>query len=362
MSAEDIRKLSGNKREWAVLIGRSWVYLFLIGEIIIFSVLGTGFFSAKNFQNIMVNSITILLLAAGQTFVIITGGIDLSVGFVMGFASVVSAKLMVSFYALGFTPGLAVIFGILITLLIGLLPGLLNGFLVTKMKVPPFIATFGMYGIAYGFSEIISYNVPITNLPPGVGDFGNGYLLYYLPGKFLSWFRQPAGLARAEIRELVALVPNIFIISLLIILVFWFVLNRTQFGQHTFAIGGNVDAAQRAGINVDWHLMKIYMISSFFASLGGIMYVLRFVNGRADAGSVRMLDSVAAVVIGGASLYGGTGGMIGTIIGTFIIGVLETGMVNLGIPTFNKYIYVGVILILAVLIDQLFPELVRKGE
>ena len=148
----------------------------------------------------------------------------------------------------------------------------------------------------------------------------------------------------------------------MIILVFWFVLNRTQFGQHTFAIGGNVDAAQRAGINVDWHLMKIYMISSFFASLGGIMYVLRFVNGRADAGSVRMLDSVAAVVIGGASLYGGTGGMIGTIIGTFIIGVLETGMVNLGIPTFNKYIYVGVILIFAVLIDQFFPELVRKGD
>ena len=99
MSAEDIRKLSGNKREWGVLIGRSWVYLFLIGEIIIFSLLGTGFFSAKNFQNIMVNSMTILLLAAGQTFVIITSGIDLSVGFVMGFASVVSAKMMVSFYA-----------------------------------------------------------------------------------------------------------------------------------------------------------------------------------------------------------------------------------------------------------------------
>jgi len=305
---------------------------------------------------------TIMLLAAGQTFVIITGGIDLSVGFVMGFASVVSAKTMVSFYALGFPPGLAILGGILITLFIGFLPGLLSGFLVTRMRVPPFIATFGMYGIAYGFSEIISYNVPITSLPPGVGDFGNGYLLYYLPGKFLNWFRQPAGLARAEIREMIAVVPNIFIISVLIILVFWFILNRTQFGQHTFAIGGNIDAARRAGINVDRHLVKVYMISSFFASLGGIMYVLRFVNGRADAGSVRMLDSVVAVVIGGASLYGGTGGMIGTLIGTFIIGVLETGMVNLGIPTFNKYIYVGVILILAVLIDQFFPELVRKGD
>jgi len=362
MSVEKIRKLSGTKQEWPVLLGRSWIYLFLLGEIIVFSHFGTGFFSAKNFQNIMVNSMTIMLLAAGETFVIITGGIDLSVGFVMGFASVVSAKMMVSFYALGFPSGLAILFGILVTLLIGFLPGLLNGVLVTKMRVPPFIATFGMYGIAYGFSEIISYNVPITKLPPGVGDFGNGYLLYILPGKLLSWFRQPAGLARTEIRELISLIPIIFVISIVIILIFWFILSRTQFGQHTYAIGGNIDAARRAGINVDRHLMKVYVISSFFASLGGIMYVLRFVNGRADAGSARMLDSVVAVVIGGASLYGGTGGMIGTIIGTFIIGVLETGMVNLGIPTFNKYIYVGVILILAVLIDQFFPELIRKGE
>ncbi|MCX6090249.1 MAG: ABC transporter permease [Atribacterota bacterium] len=362
MSDENIRKSSGINREWPVLIGKSWIYLFLLGEIVVFSYYGTGFFSAKNFQNVMVNSITIMLLAAGEIFVIISGGIDLSVGFVMGFASVMSAKMMVTFYTLGWNQNLAILMGILIALLIGFLPGLLNGFLVTKMRVPPFIATFGMYGIAYGFSEIISYNVPITKLPPGVGAFGNGYLLYYLPGKLLNWFSQPVGLARAEIRELVPVIPNIFVISLLIIFIFGFILSRTRFGQHTYAIGGNIDAARRAGINVDRHLMKVYMVSSLFASLGGIMYVLRFVNGRADAGSARMLDSVVAVVIGGASLYGGTGSMVGSIIGTFIIAILETGMVNLGIPTFNKYIYVGTILIVAVLIDQLFPELVRRGD
>ena len=150
-------------------------------------------------------------------------------------------------------------------------------------------------------------------------------------------------------------------LSLLAILIFAFILSRTPFGQHTYAIGGNIDAARRAGIPVDRHLIKVYMISSFFAALGGVMYTLRFVTGRADAGAARMLDSIAAVVIGGASLYGGTGNMIGSLLGTLIIGVLETGMVNLGLPTHNKYVYVGVILILAVLIDQFFPEFVEKG-
>jgi ribose transport system permease protein len=113
---------------------------------------------------------------------------------------------------------------------------------------------------------------------------------------------------------------------------------------------------------VEKHLIRVYMISSFFAAMGGVMYTLRFVTGRADAGAARMLDSVVAVVIGGASLYGGTGSMVGSIIGTLIIAMLETGMVNLGLPTYNKYVYVGIILVLAVLVDQFFPEFVRKGE
>lgn len=159
-----------------------------------------------------------------------------------------------------------------------------------------------------------------------------------------------------------ALFPNVFLFAILVVLIFAFILSRTQFGQHVYAIGGNIDAARRAGIPVERDLIRVYMISSFFAALSGVMYTLRFVTGRADAGSARMLDSVVAVVIGGASLYGGTGNMIGSIIGTLVIGVLETGMVNLGLPTYNKYVYVGVILVLAVLIDQFFPEMVRKGE
>jgi len=319
-----------------------------------------GFFSARNFQNILVASTTILLLAAGETFVIISGGIDLSVGFVMGFSCVVCAKIMVTLQALGLAEPLAILLGIGGCLLIGLLPGFVNGFLVARMRVPPFIATFGMYGIAYGFAEIISGNVPIANLPKMVGFIGNGYLLYYLPGKALTWLSPPQGISRAEIRELIPLIPNVFFFALLVVLVFAFLLSRTQFGQHTYAIGGNIDAARRAGINVERHLIKVYMISSFFAALGGVMYTLRFVTGRADAGAARMLDSIAAVVIGGASLYGGTGTMIGSILGTLIIGILETGMVNRGLPTYNKYIWVGIILVMAVLIDQFFLEEHRK--
>jgi len=268
---------------------------------------------------------------------------------------------MVTLQALGLPGSVAILLGIAGCLLIGLLPGLLNGFLIAKLRVPPFIATFGMYGIAYGLAEIISNNVPISGLPPQAGFVGNGYLLYYLPGKALSWFSPPQGISRQEIRQVVPLFPNVFLLAIIAVAIFGFILARTQFGQHTYAIGGSVDAARRAGILVDRHLIKVYMISSFFAALGGVMFTLRYVTGRADAGSARMLDAIAAVVIGGASLYGGTGTMIGSIIGTLIIGVLETGMVNLGLPTYNKYVYVGIILIMAVLIDQFFPE-ETKGE
>jgi ribose transport system permease protein len=352
----------GYGQRFAVQLGRNWVALFLVILVVLFSFTGRGFFSPKTLNNILLTSSPALLLAAGETFVIITGGIDLSVGFVMGLFCVISAKIIVSLQALGFSPVVSLVVSIAGTLLLGLLPGLLNGVLVAKLRVPPFIATFGMYGIAYGLSEILCNNVPIAGLPSLVGFIGNGYLLYYLPGRGFTWFAPPEGLGRGEVRALLALFPNVFLFAILVVLIFAFILSRTQFGQHVYAIGGNIDAARRAGIPVERDLIRVYMISSFFAALSGVMYTLRFVTGRADAGSARMLDSVVAVVIGGASLYGGTGNMIGSIIGTLVIGVLETGMVNLGLPTYNKYVYVGVILVLAVLIDQFFPEMVRKGE
>jgi len=341
-------------------IGRNWSLLFLLIELIVFGVFGLHFFSAENLQNILVASTTVLLLGVGETFVIISGGIDLSVGFVMGFAAVNCAKAMVLIQGAGLPEWTAVLLGAVAAVLIGLVPGLVNGLLVARLNVPPFLATFGMYGIAYGFSEIISNNTPISGLPALSGTIGNGYLLYILPGRFVRLFGRPDGLAPLELRRVIPVVPNIVVISLAFVGVFAFVLARTRFGQHTYAIGGSRDAAVRAGINVTRHLTRVYMLSSFFASVSGVIFVLRYVTGRADAGSARMLDAVVAVVIGGASLYGGTGTVRGTLIGALIIATLETGMVNLGIPTFNRYIAIGVILVAAVLIDQFFPELIEK--
>jgi ribose/xylose/arabinose/galactoside ABC-type transport system permease subunit len=352
------RKSSGTAR-W---LGRNWAILFLLLELAGFGLFGMNFFSPENLQNILVACLPVLLLGMGETFVIITGGIDLSVGFIMGFATVICAKFMLALQTAGLPPGASIPLAALICLVIGLVPGLVNGTLVARLKVPPFLATFGLYGIAYGFSEIISKNTPISGLPPIAGEIGNEYFLYVVPRKITSFLAKPQNLSQDEMRSMISILPILVVIFFVFVGIFAFVLKRTRFGQHTYAIGGSMDAAVRAGINVPNHLTWIYIISSFFASLSGVMFVLKYVTGKADAGSARMLDSVVAVVIGGASLYGGTGSVKGTIIGALIIATLETGMVNLLIPSHNRYIAIGAILVLAVLIDQFFPELVGRGE
>jgi len=355
-------KNSKNSGRAVLWMGRNWVLLFLLLEFIAFTVLGTRFLTLENIQNIFVACTVVLLLGMGETFVIITGGIDLSVGFVMGFGAVICAKFMVILQAAGLPQAASIPLAALICLIIGLIPGWVNGTLVARLKVPPFLATFGMYGIAYGFSEIISNNTPISGLPPAAGVIGNEYLLYIVPRKMVSFLVRPQNITRLEMRSMLAIIPIIVVIAFIVVAVFSFVLRRTRFGRHTYAIGGSKDAALRSGINVTRHLTLIYMISSFFASLSGVLYVLKYVTGRADAGSARMLDAVVAVVIGGASLYGGTGTVKGTIIGALIIATLETGMVNLSIPFHNRYIVIGGILVFAVVIDQFFPELIGRSN
>jgi ribose transport system permease protein len=345
-----------------VWLRRNWALAFLVLEVLVFGVLGRRFFGLENLQNILVASTAVLLMGVGETFVIITGGIDLSVGFVMGFGAVNCAKAIVWLQSAGLPDWAAILAGAAAALLIGLIPGFVNGTLVARLSVPPFLATFGMYGIAYGFSEIISRNTPISGLPALAGVIGNEYLLYVLPGKALRLFSRPEGLAPPELRRLVPLLPNIVVICLVFVGVFAFILSRTRFGQHTYAIGGSQDAALRAGIDVRAHLTRVYMLSSLFATLSGVLFVLKYVTGRADAGSARMLDAVVAVVVGGASLYGGTGRVRGTLIGALIIATLETGMVNLSVPSHNRYIAIGLILVVAVLIDQFFPEVSRDGN
>ncbi|MGQ9473680.1 MAG: ABC transporter permease, partial [Candidatus Caldatribacteriaceae bacterium] len=297
----------------------------------------------------------------GETFVIITGGIDLSVGFVRGLISVISAIIMRDLYAQGYSPAFCISLGIMVGLVLGILPGLMNGILVARFRVPPFIATLGMYGIANGFALRFSKGFPITFLPKEVGEIGNGFFAYFLPGKGFSFFVKHADIAEGEMRNLIGIVPHSIVIVAVFLILFGFILSRTQFGQHIYAIGGNIDAARRAGIPVERDLIRVYMISSFFAALSGIMSTLIFSIGTHTQFAASLeLFAIAAVVIGGASLMGGKGSIGGTTLGVLVLAILEIGFLMSGILPFYRYIAVGTILIFAVVIDQTFPEIIYE--
>lgn len=352
-------ELKSRQQKAALLsqIGKRWVPLFILLEIIFFSLSTTGFFSIDTAQMILFYGTEIFFLGTAELFVIITGGIDLSVGFVMGFATVIASKLMVAFGALGFSPLASVLAASVLTVFIGLLPGFMNGWLVAQLRVPAFIATFSMLGITRGISELLLAGSPAKNLPPLAGDIGNGYLLFISKGGVFSFFKRPE-VPRGQ--YVWSLIPVIVVLAFIFILIFAFILKRTRFGQHIYAIGGNKEAAERAGINVKRDLIKVYMISSLFATLAGLAYTFKYITGKADAGSGMLLDGIAAVVIGGASMNGGSGSVWRTILGCTVIAVLETGLRIMNLQTFTTYVVVGVILIMAVIVDQSLPNFHRS--
>jgi ribose transport system permease protein len=240
-----------------------------------------------------------------------------------------------------------------VTLVVGLIPGLVNGWLVAYLKVPSFIATFAMLGVCHGVSELIINGVYAMGLPKLAADIGSGHLLYIAPGGATSFFQKPVVNRGAVVIEII---PNIVVVTAVIVIIFAFVLARTRFGRHVYALGGNMDAAIRAGIPVKKRLLGVYAIASFLASVAGVVYALMYVSGKADAGASLVMDSIAAVVIGGASMFGGSGTMGRTMVGALIIAVLDMGLRMAGIPTFDKYILVGVILILAVVMERYVKE------
>ncbi|TKJ44525.1 hypothetical protein CEE35_07695 [Candidatus Aerophobetes bacterium Ae_b3b] len=349
------------KRKALSCIGRNWALLFLILMLMVFSILGKNFFGLRNFSNILLAVTTLLLLASGETFVIISGGIDLSIGFIMGFVCVTSAIIMRDLHAAGFPQAISILAGSSIGILLGLIPGFVNGVLITKLRVPPFIATLGMWGIANGLAWRLCEGFPIAFLPSKARDIGMAYIAYYSPKKGFSLFDRPVLTERADIWNLMKIIPLPVLLIAILLVIFAFILSRTKFGQHTYAIGGKVDAAIRAGINVPWHLIKVYVISSFFAACAGLLLVFTLNMGvHTQYTSSYELFAIAAVVIGGASLMGGKGSIWGTVIGVLLIGTLNNGLMMMGLPIFYRYIAIGCILIVAVLIDQLFPELVYE--
>jgi ribose/xylose/arabinose/galactoside ABC-type transport system permease subunit len=337
----------------ASALGKGWVLVFLLLETIYFCFRSEGFANPNSLQILLFYGVLVFLLATAELFVIVTGGIDLSVGYVLGFASIVSIKIIERLIALGLDPALALLLGSAATLAIGLAPGLVNGWLVAYLKVPPFIATFSMLGVCHGVSELIINGVYAMGLPKLASDIGSGHMLYIAPGGAASFFQRPAVERGATVLEIV---PNIVVATAIVVGVFAFVLARTRFGRHVYALGGNMDAAVRAGIPVKRRILGVYATSSFLASLGGIVYAFMYVSGKADAGASLLLDSIAAVVIGGASMFGGSGTVGRTMLGALIIAVLDLGLRMSGTPTFDKYILVGVILILAVIMERYMQE------
>jgi ribose/xylose/arabinose/galactoside ABC-type transport system permease subunit len=342
--------------------GERWSGFFLIFLLVVFSLVGRNFFAVKNISNILYFATIYLLLAAGETFVIITGGIDLSVGFVMGLVMVVSSIIMRDMHAAGISPAVSMIVGPAVGLVLGVIPGLVNGLLVARLRVPPFIATLGMYGVANGITLNLCQGFPIYFLPPQVEKLGNSFVAYFLPGRGVTFFRRPPGMAAEDLRNLIGIVPVTLLVAAVVLVVFAFILVRTKFGRHTFAIGGSMDAAVRAGINVPRHLVKIYVLSSMFAAVAGVLYTFRAGIGHfTTLSSSYELFAIAAVVIGGASLMGGRGSIGRTVIGVLILNVLENGLNLAGMQAFYRYIATGLILIAAVVIDQITPERRTRG-
>jgi len=309
---------------------RAWIFLILL--VTFFEVWsrvasGTSFlFNPYNIQSISVYTTAPLLLALGQTFVIISSGIDLSVGFIMGLAAVVAAhvaNIATTELGLGLLP--AALLAIAAGILVSVVPGLVNGWLIAHLRVPPFIGTLGMYGVTQGAAYVIAVGatVPIHNSV--YTWIGNGKL-----GPF----------------------PFIVLLTALVVLAAHYLLSQTRFGQHTYALGASRNAAIRAGIDWRRQTMKLYLLSAVCAGLAGALYTGRFLAGAAEAGEPLLLDSIAAVVIGGASLFGGSGTIAGTVAGSLVIAVIQYGLVFIDVEPFWQFVAVGVVIIISVLVDQ----------
>jgi predicted ABC-type sugar transport system permease subunit len=216
---------------------------------------------------------------------------------------------------------------------IAVIPGMINGLLIANLRIPPFIGTLGMYGVARGAAYLLAGG---TTVPVGGG------LLGAIGNNSIAGF------------------PIVVLVTTAIVIFMHYLLSQSRFGQHTYAVGGNVQAALRAGINVGRNTIALYTLSALSAGCAGILYTAKFSAGAAQAGEPVLLDSIAAVVIGGASLFGGSGTIIGTVIGALIIAVIQYGLVFLNVKPFWQFVAVGVVIIISVLVDQ-FQKRIGKG-
>jgi len=294
------------------------VFIALLALALLFSLTTEHFLTTENIFSVIRSFSFVAIIALGETFAIITGGIDLSVGSLLGFCGCIAALAMNNQIAWP----IAIVAG----LLAGALLGFSNGQMITRLKLPPFIVTLGMYSMARGLTYVITRGWPVSNLPTNFMILGQGYCwVVPLPVIFMA---------------VAAMLAGVF-------------LNYTQTGRHLFAIGGNETAAHLSGINVPRVKVLVYTLSGLFSALAGILLVARLGVAQPTAGVGYELDAIAASVIGGTSLMGGKGTVVGILIGAAIMGVLRNGLILLGLSAFWQQFALGAIIIVAVAIDRL---------
>ena len=292
-------------------------FFSLIALFVFLSIASPYFLTATNLSSVVRQTAVINIMALGMTLIIVSGGIDLSVGAILAFAGVLGAMAMAG--------GQSVYVGILVALLAGLAWGFLNGLFTTWLRIPPFIVTLGTLGIARGVTLIISGGLPVTNLPKELAYLGEGTLLG---------------------------VPVALVVLIVCALVTHVILHKTKLGRYTYAIGSNTHAAVYAGIPVKAYTVAVYAISGMLCGLASMIECSRLMTGQPTAGQGYELQVIAAVVIGGGSLTGGEGSVIGTLIGAFIMGLLANGSDLLGINPYLQQAIIGGIIILAVALDE----------
>ncbi|WP_313560081.1 ABC transporter permease [Ruminiclostridium cellobioparum] len=294
---------------------------------IVFGFLNPTFASSKNIGNLLRQIAPIVLIGIGQSFVLITGNIDLSIGSVVGMSCMISATLMTK----GVNPWVAVV----ITIICCLSVGFINGELVAKCKLPPFIATLGTMTISRGIAQIVNNNYNTDSIGEGAKTFRD--IFYY--GKTLGLY-------------------NTIWIAIILWAVFNFLLSRTRTGRHIYAVGSNIEASKLSGVSIVGTTVKAYLVSSFCAAVVGLIICATSGMGTMDAGNMYEMYAVAASVIGGVSTLGGQGILLGTIIGAAIWGVLQNGLQFAGAPVAIRNIVIGIIVVVSVLLDVV----VRSGK
>ncbi len=299
------------------MIQRLLPFFSLIALFVFLSIASPNFLSGTNLASVVRQTATINIMALGMTLVIVSGGIDLSVGAILAFSGTIGTMSIVT--------GAPISVGIGVGLACGLAWGFVNGLLTTSLKIPPFIVTLGTLGVVRGVTLIISNGLPVVGLPREFSALGEGAI---------------AG------------VPLVLFVLAACALVTYMILHSTKLGRYTYAIGSNQEAAVYAGIPVAKYTVAVYAISGMLTGLSGMIEASRLMTGQPTAGQGYELQVIAAVVIGGGSLSGGEGSVVGTLIGAFIMGLLSNGSDLLGINPYLQQAIIGGIIILAVALDE----------